>query len=252
MDSKNSSVVPPGKENQVTCRTTQNLEILGVLLSVNRHRVAFEVYAPFAVILMSEVLSDFKIILAGRLIYSGKAVVVNLVHGGSLLVCEAALDEQWVGLEPLRRVSEYPFGAAFSRFLEHWHATYQVLPQFKVAVADMTSLFADLRLWMESLELDIHSSAGTNAAEVERRAAQELSQPVLASIDAIGDRFEEIAHGLPQEKRATHIQLTRRYLHPYLLCSPFAYRTFHKPLGYPGDYGMVNMIVGDPYQGNSL
>lgn len=36
------------------------------------------------------------------------------------------------------------------------------------------------------------------------------------------------------------------------MCSPFAYRTYHKPLGYAGDYEMVNMIVRDPYEGASL
>lgn len=34
-----------------------------------------------------------------------------------------------------------------------------------------------------------------------------------------------------------------------MLCSPFAYRAYHKPLGYAGDYEMVNMIARDPYEG---
>jgi extracellular factor (EF) 3-hydroxypalmitic acid methyl ester biosynthesis protein len=37
-----------------------------------------------------------------------------------------------------------------------------------------------------------------------------------------------------------------------MLCSPFAYRTFQKPLGYAGDYEMVNMILRDPHEGGSL
>jgi extracellular factor (EF) 3-hydroxypalmitic acid methyl ester biosynthesis protein len=37
-----------------------------------------------------------------------------------------------------------------------------------------------------------------------------------------------------------------------VLCSPFTYRSFHKPLGYAGDYEMVNMMVRDPYEGGSL
>jgi extracellular factor (EF) 3-hydroxypalmitic acid methyl ester biosynthesis protein len=41
-------------------------------------------------------------------------------------------------------------------------------------------------------------------------------------------------------------------LHPLMLCSPFAYRTFQKPLGYAGDYEMVNMILRDPHEGGSL
>src|SRR6185436_12964336 len=44
----------------------------------------------------------------------------------------------------------------------------------------------------------------------------------------------------------------KRLLHPLVLCSPFVYRTYHKPLGYAGDYEMVNMILRDPYEGASL
>src|SRR5437588_3873172 len=44
----------------------------------------------------------------------------------------------------------------------------------------------------------------------------------------------------------------KRQLHPCILCSPFAYRTFYKPLGYAGDYEVVNMMARSPYEGSSL
>ncbi len=44
----------------------------------------------------------------------------------------------------------------------------------------------------------------------------------------------------------------RRQFHPLLLCAPFAYRAFSKPLGYAGDYEMVNMMLRNPYEGSSL
>jgi extracellular factor (EF) 3-hydroxypalmitic acid methyl ester biosynthesis protein len=37
-----------------------------------------------------------------------------------------------------------------------------------------------------------------------------------------------------------------------VLCSPFACRTYTKPLGYAGDYEMVNMILRDGWEGDSL
>jgi len=37
-----------------------------------------------------------------------------------------------------------------------------------------------------------------------------------------------------------------------VMCSPFVYRTYHKPLGYAGDYEMVNMILRDPHEGATL
>ena len=36
-----------------------------------------------------------------------------------------------------------------------------------------------------------------------------------------------------------------------MLCSPFLYRTYTKPLGYAGDYEMVNMMLRNPYEGSS-
>jgi extracellular factor (EF) 3-hydroxypalmitic acid methyl ester biosynthesis protein len=41
-------------------------------------------------------------------------------------------------------------------------------------------------------------------------------------------------------------------LHPLVLCAPFARRTYQKPLGYAGDYEMVNMMMRDSREGDSL
>jgi extracellular factor (EF) 3-hydroxypalmitic acid methyl ester biosynthesis protein len=37
-----------------------------------------------------------------------------------------------------------------------------------------------------------------------------------------------------------------------MLCSPFAYRAYQKPLGYAGDYEIINMMLRDPCEGASL
>jgi len=57
---------------------------------------------------------------------------------------------------------------------------------------------------------------------------------------------------VPLEDKPAHQVLVRRLMHSLVFCSPFVYRTFHKPLGYPGDYEMVNMILRDPFEGGSL
>jgi extracellular factor (EF) 3-hydroxypalmitic acid methyl ester biosynthesis protein len=246
MDSK-SSTGPPAL---VTGVNSHGAEVEGTLLRLNRHQAVFEVYTPSVILLMSEVLTDFKIVLNERSVYSGRAVISSVVNAGSLLVCETTLEEHWLDLEPLLDGAGKHLSGEFSRFIDMWQQTYRVLPEFKVVVADLASLFSDLKLWMEQLELAIR--AAPNGTELERGAAAELAGPVLSAIDSIGDRFEDIASRLPGELRPGHIRFARRHLHPHLLCSPFAYRTFRKPLGYPGDYEMVNMIIRDPYEGGSL
>ena len=140
----------------------------------------------------------------------------------------------------------------FDEFLQQWQKAYTVLPEFKVVVADMQSLLTDMRLWLDQVELTIRSSPNGDRIEMERLAAGQLATPALSAIDSLGDRFEEIASRLEPDMRPGHICFTRRNLHSLLLCSPFSYRTFYKPLGYAGDYEMVNMILRDPYEGGSL
>jgi extracellular factor (EF) 3-hydroxypalmitic acid methyl ester biosynthesis protein len=66
------------------------------------------------------------------------------------------------------------------------------------------------------------------------------------------ERLESVSEGIEAELRPVHQNFAKRQLHPLVMCSPFAYRTYHKPLGYAGDYEMVNMILREPYEGGSL
>src|SRR5208283_3078048 len=44
----------------------------------------------------------------------------------------------------------------------------------------------------------------------------------------------------------------RRQLHAWVMCAPFAHRAFYKPLGYAGDYELVNMMARNAPEGASL
>src|SRR5262249_50546863 len=105
--------------------------------------------------------------------------------------------------------------------------------------------------WMEQVELGVRSSSG-NRLETERDVIKELQQPIVPTVNSIFERFERIAGSVPQDLQPVHRSYIKRQIHPLVLCSPFAYRTFQKPLGYAGDYEMVNMILRDPQEGSSL
>ena len=65
------------------------------------------------------------------------------------------------------------------------------------------------------------------------------------------ESFEKVANEVGEAGVAVHKSYVRRQLHPIVLCSPFLFRTFTKPLGYAGDYEMMNMMLRDPYEGSS-
>jgi extracellular factor (EF) 3-hydroxypalmitic acid methyl ester biosynthesis protein len=237
----------------LSCKNSQGEKIQATPLRLTRHLVVFELYSPQALLRMSEVLSDFRILTGDRPIYAGRAVVANLISLGTVMVCEATLEDSWVDVELFPMLEQHnglPDG--FKAFFEQWQKSYRIVPEYKVIVSDLQSFLADLRLWMEQLELEIHSSPPGNRAQLEREVLQRLDKPVLASLTHFFDKWEGIVEGVEEDLKPAHRAYIRRQLHPLLLASPFLYRTFAKPLGYAGDYEMVNMITRDPLEGASL
>jgi extracellular factor (EF) 3-hydroxypalmitic acid methyl ester biosynthesis protein len=88
--------------------------------------------------------------------------------------------------------------------------------------------------------------------ERERETAVAIAAAAFEAVDALFDQFEKVAAGIEPELRPAHEVYVRRQLHPLVLCAPFAFRSVQKPLGYAGDYEMVNMIIRDPHEGGSL
>src|ERR1017187_1258197 len=89
------------KDTLVTCQTSQGVEIHAALLRLTRYLAVFEIYGLDLVLRMSEVLSEFRIIINDQAVYSGQAVVSSLVNTGAVVVCEVKLDEAGLSLTPL-------------------------------------------------------------------------------------------------------------------------------------------------------
>jgi extracellular factor (EF) 3-hydroxypalmitic acid methyl ester biosynthesis protein len=241
------------KNSAVTGRTSRGVEIRANLIRLTRQVVTFEVCDPIEVLHVSEVLSDFNILVSKGSIYSGRAVIRSIVQTGLVLMCEATLDDQWLDADVVSvglRAKDLRDG--FTDFLRSWQNMYKIGTEFKVVVADLQTFLTDLRLWLEQVEIGIRSSPSGDRVQMERDAMQELEKLVIPAINSLHERFEDVADRIDEDLRPVHQIFARRQLHPFFLCSPFGYRAFNKPLGYAGDYEMVNMIMKDPYEGTSL
>lgn len=241
------------RDSFIVCRNSQGLEVRASLLRLSRYLVVFEVYNPYSLLQLSEVLSEFKIVITDRVVYSGRAVITNLVNAGIMIVCEATLDESWLDVDIFTAMNQPKrLQTEFLEFIKEWQKLQQVIPDYKVVVSDMETLLGDLRRWLEQVELGVRSQAAGNRLQMEKEVISELTPPMLPVVDDLFGRFENIARNIPQEIEPVHRTYVKRQLHPLLLCSPFMYRIYHKPLGYAGDYEMVNMILRDPFEGGTL
>ncbi|MGO8678713.1 MAG: class I SAM-dependent methyltransferase [Limisphaerales bacterium] len=242
------------KNSLVVCQDDQGVELRASLTRLTRYLAVIEVYNPGLVVRLSSVLSHFQIVVQDRVIYSGRAVVRNLVSTGLTVVCEVGLEEaSWADVEFTQAMlADGRLREQFGQFLGEWQKLYRVTPAYKLIIADMQSFLMDLRLWLDQVELSIRSAPAGDRLRLEQAAAEQVAEPVIGAVDALFQKFEAIAGGLDEEVRPVHRSYMRRQLHPWVLCAPFAYRAFAKPLGYAGDYEVVNMMARNAPEGGSL
>jgi extracellular factor (EF) 3-hydroxypalmitic acid methyl ester biosynthesis protein len=242
------------KESRVTFQTAEGVELSGALARVTRHAVFFELYSPSVTPRFSETLEEFKIILQEQTVYSGRATVCNVLDAGTKIVCEATLRESdWMNSNPAVALqSNGEIAVEFKSFLKEWQKLYKVSPEFKVVIADMQTFLQDLRLWLERVELTLRTLPKEERLKREIVLAGQSEPTVVPAIRNFFERFEELSARLDEDLRPAHYTFGKRSIHPLLLCSPFVHRTFTKPLGYAGDYEMVNMMFRNPFEGESL
>ena len=233
----------------VTFRNSQGEPARGTLTSLQRRSLVMEVYNPYSIVQVSEVLSELSIRSGDRSIYKGKAVVVSLLNTGLMAVVSLTLIDEWNDLGVIdhssRSVSE-----AVGRFVEEWESRPRIREAYQVVVNDLRAYFAEVTRWLDQADItaglprDVHG-------RVRDDVFYEIAGPLMATVREYLVRFEAEAARVPPELEAAHRAFAQAAIHPLVLRAPFVYRTFAKPLGYAGDYQMVNQILGDPREGPS-
>lgn len=254
--SKTMTGLAGGEVQQMIATASNSLgvEFLLPLLRLTRQLAVFESYDLSVVLRASEVLSPFQIKLRDELIYAGKAIVRSQVNTGTAVLCELILDDSgWQSPGAGADASlENNLSARFAGFVESWRKFYQVRPEMKLVTADLQSFLTQLRIWSEQIELDLRRLNPADKLGAEKKIAEQLGKSVFPFLDELFDQLERTASRCGEELEPMHAAYVRRQIHPLILCSPFADRTVHKPLGYAGDYEVVNMILRDPHEGDSL
>ena len=251
---------PNISDSIVVCKNSEGLDIQAQVVRLNRYGVVFEVYNPYGILQISEVLQDFQIYFGDRIAYSGSAVVGNLVNTGIMLVCEATLEENWIEQDQGVKI-EWLDGRLsklssienqFNRLLDSFERVERIESDYKVLVSDLKNLLLELRNWLDQLEAQLGTKEEEDRNESEAAICREIQRILEPKTNQFLQKLELFAEKIAKDEVLFYKRYLRKELHPIVLCAPFLHRTFTKPLGYAGDYEMVNMMLGNPYQGGSL
>ena len=244
------------QESQVSFETAEGIKLHGAITHFTRQSATCEIFGDLVGLRMSEALKNFQINVRGHTIYSGRAVISSLMDGGGNMFCEVVLEESlWTGpqlIPTLKPADKSALGNKFKEFLNDRQGLYKISPEYKLAVMDMQIVFSDLRLWLNQLELGISAAKEADRLALERKLIAEVGRFAFPIFEALFEKFEMAARSVDKRFLSAHQALVKRLLHPLILCSPFMHRIYFKPLGYAGDYEMVNMILRDPHEGGSL
>jgi len=234
-------------------KTSEGVELSAAVVRLERFLIVFEAHHPEILLHVSEALNGLKLYSDGQLLYTGRGVIRNVLNTGAVCFCEVNLEEPGI-FNPIKTPDNGTTSVldAYAAHLDRWQKQANIRPEFKAVILDLQNYLFELKLLLERIEIAIQSHPQPNRQKVELQVARDLAPQVLPTIDALHERFEELAAGIPPEQIAAHQLLTRRQLHPLFLCAPFGYRTYHKPLGYAGDYEIMNMIHRNTFEGSSL
>jgi extracellular factor (EF) 3-hydroxypalmitic acid methyl ester biosynthesis protein len=228
-------------DRTVSFRSSQGGIFRGTLSKLSRRNIVFEIYNPISPVQTSEVLSDLKVRRGKNLVYQGDAVVTGVVTTSILVLVSATLVNQWSSIDAL--VSDSAgLGSEAGRFVDEWDRGNKLNPNYQLKVADLRSFLSDLSFWLDQVDLAMEGEPGTLAAPLDTGRFEEIKAPIMPRLTQLFLELEEACRELEVDEVEHHKQLAQRDLLPLMMASPFFNRVYSKPLGYAGDYEMVNMM----------
>lgn len=227
----------------VSFRNSQNKEGRGTLIHVTRSSIVFEVYNPYSIVQLSEVLPSLNILRGDRTIYRGKAVVSHILNTGVMNIISATLVDTWSDAAGLKSGGE--LRTETERFVDDWSHSSQLKPEYTHIVSILRNFLEELSRWIGEAEVSIlGEKESIHESDLFEEFYQEVDGPSLGKINELFSQYEHEASLVAPEEIMTHKSFSRRELHPLTLCAPIVDRSYNKPLGFAGDYEMINMTLG--------
>ncbi len=232
----------------VSFRNAEGEAVRGTIVNLQRKSLVMEVYNPYSIVQVSEVLGEFTVRFGARIAYLGKAVVISLVNTGLTAIVSVTLIDEWRELNDVDAVPG-TVGAEAQAFVEDWTRRFQIRRDYQIVVNEMRAYLSDVSRWIE--QVDLSESLPKAEGQLREDVFFELFDPLMQKAQRYLDVLNGEASLVDAELSSSHRAYAQSALHPLLLRAPFVFRTYMKPLGYAGDYQMVNQILDDPRRGPS-
>ena len=227
------------------------------LRDVSQNGLAFEwagAEGPPMGALLDEVVVSFD----GHEAYRGRARVCSLRAEDAATLVGASLVDTLMNIEDVLTLRDVKARTAGSEYpgLRLESGTWRVCGQdrFKALVAELRLFLEDARLEFTGLEesLPWHVVHGEQPSPPREALIDRIRHGFVADLVEASNQIDHALRAASREARGSLREFSQRYLGEILMQSPWMYRARHKPLGYPGDFEIMNGLYGRHFSGPTL
>ncbi|MBI3805050.1 MAG: class I SAM-dependent methyltransferase [Nitrospirae bacterium] len=129
---------------------------------------------------------------------------------------------------------------------------FRVSPAFRICVSELRDFLGEMKQQLDMEEAKIGQEDPGQRTLLERKLLQTAEKIITHYLDRFVPIMNQIVVRFSPEEHLIHRNFFQQHLHPFLLLSPFVKRAYSKPLGYAGDYEMMDMLYRSHDQGESL
>ncbi len=126
--------------------------------------------------------------------------------------------------------------------------------EFKALVGELRLLLEDGRANLNQLEATLpwNVAHGDHDSPAREALIHRVRVELVEDVIDVSDRIDAALRLAPRRERDALREYSLRHLHELLMHSPCMNRARHKPLGYPGDYEVMNSLYTAQFAGPTL
>jgi SAM-dependent methyltransferase len=194
----------------------------------------------------------------GHEAYRGQVRVSSLRRHDKLTLVGVSLVDTLMNIEDVLLLRDVKARIAESEFhgLGMADAPWRVPGQdrFKSLVAELRLFLEDAQRTFSDLEgaLPWHVVHGDQESPARDALIARIREGFVADVVQASKEIDSALRAAPRESREPLREFSVRQLDELLMRAPWMYRARHKPLGYPGDFEIMNGLYGRHFSGSTL
>ena len=203
-------------------------------------------------VMLGERLAALELTCRGITIYRGAGTIVRSVEGKAGLELGVDLEQAGIDLDVVHRHCIRLTAG------ERWASTRDQAPfasvseAFRAWVSELGGFLGTARDFLDREEQAMVAWDLATRTAVSEQLLEVVAPDVIARMNRAGQELHGLVGALDRNLHTEYRAYLHEHLGALLSRSPFLHRARSKPLGYAGDYEMMNMLYRDHAEGSSL